>query len=136
PRLTGDGSVVRGVRYDSREVYLPLFLESETVGGLSEVRRGLNRLLAPHLGPVDVRIVDPATDTDRLIRGYYREGLDGYFGYGFLGTWQSLGLTFECQDSWWLCPERVKSLHVNPGSKVFLSESEPFFSVGLAESFV
>ena len=136
PRLTGDGSVVRGVRYDSREVYLPLFLESETVGGLSEVRRRLNRLLAPHLGPVDVRVVDPATDTDRMIRGYYTEGLDGDFGDGFHGTWQTLGLTFECPDPWWLGPERVKSLQVNPGSKPFLSESEPFFPVVLAESVV
>ena len=124
PRLTGDGSVVRGVRYDSREVYLPLFLESETVGGLSEVRRRLNRLLAPHLGPVDVRVVDPATDTDRMIRGYYTEGLDGDFGDGFHGTWQTLGLTFECPDPWWLGPERVNSLRVNPGSKPFLSEGE------------
>ena len=136
PRLTGDGSIVRGVRYDSREVYLPLFLESETVGGLSEVRRRLNRLLAPHLGPVDVRVVDPATDTDRMIRGYYTEGLDGDFGDGFHGTWQTLGLTFECPDPWWLGPERVKSLRVNPGSKPFLSESEPFFPVVLAESVV
>ena len=136
PRLTGDGSVVRGVRYDSREVYLPLFLESETVGGLSEVRRRLNRLLAPHLGPVDVRVVDPATDTDRMIRGYYTEGLDGDFGDGFHGTWQTLGLTFECPDPWWLGPERVKSLRVDPGSKPFLSESEPFFPVVLAESVV
>src|SRR5699024_9134678 len=124
PRLTGDGSVVRGVRYDSREVYLPLFLESETVGGLSEVRRRLNRLLSPHLGPVEVRVVDPATDTDRMIRGYYTEGLDGDFGDGFHGTWQTLGLTFECPDPWWLGPERTQTLRLNPGSKPFLSEGE------------
>lgn len=135
-RITGDGSIVRGVRYRAREVYLPLLMEADSVAGLSVMRRELNRLLAPHLGPVEIRIEDPASGTDRMIRGYYREGLDGDFGDGFHGSWQTLGLTFECPDSWWLGPEQTVELRVNPGSKPFLSDTSPFFPVILAQSVV
>lgn len=135
-RITGDGSVVRGVRYTDREVYIPLAVEAESAAALSEVRRTLNRLLAPHLGPVEVRIQDPATGTDRMIRGYYTDGLDGDFGDSFHGTWQTLGLTFSCPDPWWLGPERTVELRVNPGAKPFLSETVPFFPVVLAQSVV
>lgn len=135
-RITGDGSIVRGVRYGAREVYLPLLMESDSVAGLSVMRRELNRLLAPHLGPVEIRIEDPASGTDRMIRGYYREGLDGDFGDGFHGSWQTLGLMFECPDPWWLGPEQTVDLRVNPGSKPFLSDAAPFFPVILAQSTV
>ena len=135
-RITGDGSVVRGVRYTDREVYIPLAVEAESAAALSEVRRTLTRLLAPHLGPVEVRIQDPATGADRMIRGYYTEGLDGDFGDTFHGTWQTLGLTFTCPDPWWLGPERLVELRVNPGAKPFLSDTVPFFPVILAQSVV
>ena len=135
-RITGDGSIVRGVRYADREVYIPLLVEAGSAGALSEVRRELSRLLAPHLGPVEVRIQDPATGTDRMIRGYYTDGLEGDFGDTFHGTWQTLGLTFMCPDPWWLGPERTVELRVNPGAKPFLSETVPFFPVVLAQSVV
>jgi len=135
-RLAGDGSVVRGVRYGDREVYIPLFMEAESTGELSRRRRELSRLLAPHLGPVEVRIEDPATGTERMIRGYYTEGLEGDFGDGFHGFWQTLGLTFECPDPWWLGPEATVELRINPGSKPFISETSTFFPVMLAQSVV
>lgn len=135
-RLAGDGSIVRGVRYDQREVYIPLFMEAASSGGLSVMRRELTALLAPHRGPVEVRIEDPATGSDRMVRGYLRDGLDGDFGDGFHGAWQTLGLTFECPDPWWLGPERTAEFRINPGSKPFLSDTVPFFPVILSESAV
>src|SRR5699024_6158157 len=119
-RLAGDGSIVRGVRYDSREVFIPLYVEAPSTGELSAVRRDLTALLAPHRGPVEVRVEDPATGSERMIRGYYTGGLEGDFGDGFHGSWQTLGLTFECPDPWWLGPERLVSLQVNHGAKAFL----------------
>ena len=135
-RLAGDGSIVRGVRYGSREVFIPLYMEAPSTGELSAVRRDLTALLAPHRGPVDVRVEDPATGTDRTIRGYLREGLDGDYGDGFHGFWQTLGLTFECPDPWWLGPEATVELRINPGSKPFISETSTFFPVMLAQSVV
>lgn len=135
-RLDGDGSVVRGIRYGDRDVFIPLRMEAESIGALSELRRSLNELLAPDLGEVEVRIEDPATGSDRMIRGYYKDGLDGDFGTGYHGYWQNLGLTFECHDPWWLGPERIVELRINPGSKPFISSTVPFFPVMLAQSSV
>ena len=134
-RLSGDGSIVRGVRYGVRDVYVPLLL-SGTELSVAEARRDLTRLLAPHLGPVDVRIEDPVTGTDRMIRGYLRDGMEGDFGTDFGRSWHRLGLTFECPDPWWLGPEQIVELRVNPGSKPFVSETVDFFPVMLAQSTV
>ena len=134
-RLSGDGSIVRGVRYGARDVYVPLLL-SGTELSVTEARRDLTRLLAPHLGPVDVRIEDPVTGTDRMIRGYLRDGMEGDFGTDFGRSWHRLGLTFECPDPWWLGPEQIVELRIDPGSKPFISQSAPFFPVMLAQSSV
>ena len=134
-RLSGDGSIVRGVRYGARDVYVPLLL-SGTELSVAEARRDLTRLLAPHLGMVDVRVQDPVTGTDRMIRGYLREGMEGDFGTDFGRSWHRLGLTFECPDPWWLGPEQTVELRVNPGTKPFLSDTVPFFPVILAQSVV
>ena len=134
-RLSGDGSIVRGVRYGARDVYVPLLL-SGTELSVAEARRDLTRLLAPHLGPVDVRIEDPVTGTDRMIRGYLRDGMEGDFGTDFGRSWHRLGLTFECPDPWWLGPEQIVELRIDPGSKPFISQSAPFFPVMLAQSSV
>ena len=120
-RLSGDGSIVRGVRYGVRDVYVPLLL-SGTELSVTEARRDLTRLLAPHLGPVDVRIEDPVTGSDRMIRGYLRDGMEGDFGTDFGRSWHRLGLTFECPDPWWLGPERTTELRIKPGSKPFISD--------------
>lgn len=135
-RLGGDGTVVRGVRYGAREVFIPVLMEAKSTGDLSVMRRSLTRLLAPHLGAVDVRVEDPATGTDRTALGFYREGLEGNFGTDFHGTWQTLGLTFQCPDPWWLGAEHTTTFRVNPGVKPFISNTVEFFPVVLAQSTV
>lgn len=140
-RLGGDGSILRGVRYGDREVFIPLMVQQPSTGDLSLWRRQLNRLLAPVSGNpeaslVEVRIQDPATGTDRMIRGVYTGGMEGDFGPDFGGDWQTLGVTFDCPDPWWLGPERLRTLRLAPGSKPFLSQTVPFFPVILAPSSV
>ena len=71
-----------------------------------------------------------------MIRGYLRDGMEGDFGTDFGRAWHRLGLTFECPDPWWLGPEQIVELRVNPGSKPFISQSVPFFPVMLAQSSV
>lgn len=140
-RLGGDGSHVRGVRYGDREVFIPLYVEQPSVGDLNLWRRDLSRLVAPVSGDpsgslVDITVNDPSTGSVRTVRGLYKGGLDGDFGSDYHGTWQTLGLTFECPDPWWLGPEQIHTLQVAPGTKPFLSESVPFFPVTLAASSV
>lgn len=140
-RLGGDGSIVRGVRFGKREVYIPLRMEAETTADLSRLRRRLARLITPVSGDpaaslVDVTIQDPATGTERMVRGIYKDGLDGDFGTGYHGYWQKLGITFECPDPWWMGPERIKTMQINRGSKAFTSQTVPFFPIVLAPSNV
>ena len=71
-----------------------------------------------------------------MIRGIYTGGLEGDFGDDYRGTWQTLGLTFDCPDPWWLGPEHLRTLQVAPGTKPFLSQTVPFFPVILAQSTV
>lgn len=135
-RIGASGSIHRGVRYEARELFIPLLIYKETYAEATEVRRKLYRFLAPHLGPVEVRVADPATDTSRGIFGYLKDGLSGDFGSGFHGNWQTLGLTFICPDPWWLGEPRMLSFKVNPGTKPFLSRTVPFFPVILAQSTI
>lgn len=136
-RLVGDGNVHRGTRYGAREVYVPLMLEAESVPELDDLRRKLTSIVAPHLGPVEIRVQNPADDSVRMIRGRYKEGLeDGAGGPDYYGTWQTIGLTFECDDPWWLGPEQLVNLRIAPGTKPFLSKTTPFFPVTLARSTI
>lgn len=138
-RITSDGSIVRGVRYTDREVYLPLLLEADTVQELNQVRQQMYGLMAPDLGPVEVQVEIPQTEDIepefRSIYGYLTDGLNGDFGDGYHGVWQTLGLTFDCPDPWWLGPEKTQTLQIAPGMKPFISDTVPFFPVVLAESF-
>lgn len=132
-RIGGDGSYIRGVRYDSREVFIPLAILKRTKAEATEVRRELYKLLAPHLGMVTIRVIDPATGTNRTIEGVLKSGLEGDFGDGFNGHYQTLGLTFFCPEPWWLGEKKEIVLRLNPGVKPFISESVPFFPVILSQ---
>lgn len=133
-RLTGDGSIVRGVRYADREIYVPMLLEADSVSELNAIRAGLYDMLAPDLGPVEVQVESEVGV--RSISGYLTDGLSGDFGDGYHGAWQTLGLTFSCPSPWWFGPEQIETLRLNPGSKPFTSQVSSFFPVLLAQSAV
>lgn len=140
-RLAGDGSIVRGVRYGDREIFIPLRVEQPSTGDLHLWRRNLNRLLAPVPGDpeaslVNIQIEDPTTGTIRIARGIYTGGLEGDFGSDYYGNWQTLSVRFDCSDPWWLGPERTRTLRINQGSKAFTSQTVPFFPIVLAPSNV
>lgn len=140
-RLAGDGSIVRGVRFGDRDVFVPVLLQAPTMGDLHLLRRELTRVVAPVSGDpegsrVTVRIEDPSTGTVRTILGIYREGLEGDFGDGYHAVWQTVGLVFDCPDPWWLGEDRTASMSLGGGAKPFLSDTVDFFPVMLAESAV
>lgn len=140
-RLSGDGSIVRGVRFDDREVFIPVLLQARSVSELDGLRMDLIDRLAPVSGDpdgslVDVRVEDPTSGAARTVRGIYTGGLQGDFGDGYHGTWQTLGLVFDCADPWWLGDERTVTLQPAGDVKPFLSETVDFFPVVLAQSVV
>lgn len=135
-RVGADGARVNGVRYKEREIFIPLLIHKRTLAECTQVRRELYSFLAPHRGPVEVVVEDPATGTVRRISGRYKGGLEGDFDSGFHGAWQTLGLKFVCPDPWWRGEQNLISLSVAPGVKPFLSETVPFFPVILSQSAV
>lgn len=135
-RINADGAHIDGVRYGAREIFIPLFIQKPTRAECTEVRRNLYRLLAPHLGQVEITIFDQATGTRRSIKGLLKDGLEGDFGDGFHGSWQTLGLTFICPDPWWRGEPHLISNRISSGAKPFISESVSFFPVVLAQSTV
>nr|WP_227488222.1 phage tail domain-containing protein [Brachybacterium subflavum] len=145
-RLTSHGSIVRGVRYTDREVFLPIFVDCADMFELNALRQQWYDLVAPDKGPVEIRVEIPqGDDTDPITRsifGYYKSGLEGDFGDDYYGDAQKIGLTFDCPDPLWLGPERLRTLQINPGSKPFLSDYQftrknlavnPSFESGLAQ---
>ena len=135
-RLGGHGSILRGVRYGVRDVFIPLFAEGVDLPDLNVKRAELYALLAPDLGPVDITVTDPATGAPRTIQGVLKDGLTGDFGNDYHGYWQKLGLTFECHDPWWHGPEKIHTFQVGVGVKPFTSQTVPFFPVVITESSV
>lgn len=141
PRLAGDGSVVRGVRFADRELFVPLRLQAPTMADLHVLRRELTRVVAPTSGDpagsrTTVTFEDPATGTVRSIFGVYREGLEGELGESFHNTWQTIGLVFDCPDPWWMGEDRTTSLQLGGDTKPFLSDTVDFFPVTLSASVV
>lgn len=136
PRLGGDGSVYRGMRYDEREVYIPLAILGDTMDEVNERRRALVDFVAPDRGMVWIRITDPLTSEVREIEGLYSSGLEGTYDDTYRAVWQTLGLKFWCGDPWWKGPERIRTLRIAPGSKAFTSQTVPFFPIVLAPSNV
>lgn len=135
-RIGGHGAMTRGVRYDVRKVFLPILIHKQTFKDATEARRELYKLLAPHLGEVTIKIFDPPTGSTRTIKGLLIDGLEGDFGDGFHGRWQTIGLEFQCNSPWWESEERVIDLRLSPAEKPFISDWSPFFPVVIGQSTV
>lgn len=135
-RVGASGSLLRGTRYNAREIFIPLLVQKRSYAELTAARRHLYQLLAPHHGEIEIRVKDPATGTSRSIFGRYQEGLEGDFGSNFHGHWQTLGLTFICPDPWWLGQEKLLTIELGKQTKPFISTSSPFFPVVLSQSSV
>lgn len=140
PRIGGDGSIVRGVRYGSSTVFIPIDVLMASTGEMTAWRRDLTRALAPHLGPVTVRVVDPVSGSDRRIQGLLKEGLTGDFGDGYHGSHATLGLVFQCDDPWWRGPDRMLQQKIAPPLKPLIvdgtTRTDPFFPVMIGSATV
>lgn len=135
-KINADGSHLVGIRYGDREVFLPFGVWKPTKRELTEFRRRLYRSLAPHLGPVTIRVSDPPTGSNRTISGYLQKGLEGDFTDDFNGYHQTFGLSFTCLDPWWQGePQRIES-RIRTTSKPFISTKSSFFPVILSGSSV
>lgn len=137
PRLAGHGSVLRGSRMEEREIFVPVHLHSDTVGGANELRSYLMEVLSPlDERELTLRVADPRHEAWREIPVRYTGGLEGNFGEGYRGKWQRIGLKLRALDALWRGEPAQIPKQVTPATKPFLSTTVRFFPVQLADSTV
>lgn len=135
-KIGWDGSHLGGVRYQPREIFIPIFIQKQTRAEATAARRELYDLLAPSKGPVKITVEDAASGSKRSISGLLKKGLEGDFGDGFHGHYQTLGLEFICPDPWWEGDSKMITHKIGPAVKPFISRREKFFPVILSKSTI
>ncbi|GAA5078564.1 phage distal tail protein [Streptomyces similanensis] len=100
PRI--DGTALRGLRAQAREVFLPIALFDEDRAAFLARKRSFYRTLNPYLGFGTLTLTE-VDGSFRTIEAYYVSGAEGDFGQDSSGLhWQTLGLTFSCPSPYWL----------------------------------
>lgn len=138
PKLAGHGSVKRGKRLNERDTMLPVMLSTSSMSGLNDVREDLVRFLSPlDERELTLRVDVPGRDRWREIPVDYAGGLEGDFDDAYHGTWEKRVLEFKATEALWRGePVRVSKQTDTADAKPFLSATQPFFPVILADSTV
>lgn len=137
PRLAGHGSVFRGKRLDERDIFLPLELRGGTMSGANTVRDDLRRFLSPlDDRELTLRVSVPGRDRWREIPVHYAGGLEGDDDDQYHGHWERVGLELKSLEALWRGEPESQPFQVDAPTKSFLSLTEPFFPVLLADSTV
>lgn len=132
----GHGSLLRGKRLDERPVFIPVLLEAATADEADELREYLTRFVSPlDPDPLYLRVQTSGREKWRELRVHYSGGLDGVFEKG-AQAWQTIGLEFRAFEALWRGEHETITKHVDPGLKPFLSTTEAFFPVLLADAVV
>lgn len=136
-RLVGHGSILRGSRMDEREIFLPFVLDPGTGPvGYNDWLDKLSRIVSPlDRRELTLRVQPIGRDSWREIPVKYAGGLDS-MGELYRGDYGSIGLRFKAFDALWRGSPVTIRQQVNPGRKPFLSATEPFFPVMLADSVI
>ncbi|MCX5234450.1 phage tail family protein [Streptomyces prunicolor] len=97
-----DGTALRGVRAQAREVFLPVAIFDTDHAAFMARKRSFLRTLNPYLGLGTLTLTE-ADGSFRTIEAYYGSGAEGDFGDTVSGLhWQVIGLTFSCPSPYWL----------------------------------
>lgn len=133
----GHGSHLRGKRLDERDVFVPVLVESDSAGGVVAEKDRLEKLLSPvDPRPLWLRVEVPGREGYRELPVHYAGGLQGDYGSEAGFDFLRLGLQFRSFSAFWYGDTKTISRSVNPGTKPFLSATEPFFPVVLSDSVV
>lgn len=131
---TGDGSILTDVRYNTREVFLPLTYKARTPSELRDAVRTLAALTDVRAGDVTLEVAH-VEGTRRYIDGR----LSAPFGANAYeenegGFWRTLGLTLRCFDPFFYGDQASIGWIVGGDPVEFLSSK--FLPVGLDNSQV
>lgn len=136
-RLAGHGSTLRGKRLGERDIFLPLRLDTGHMLASNNYRERILRFLSPlDDRELTLRLDVPGRDGWREIPVHYAGGLEGDYGGDYRGNTESIGLELKATEALWRGEPVSISHQVSPATKPFLSTTEPFFPVMLADSTI
>jgi len=136
-RLAGHGSTPRGSRLDERDIFLPLRLDTRSMSESNRVREDLLRFLSPlDKRGLTLRVHVPGRDRWREIPVKYSAGLEGDYDGSYRGNTEAIGLELRVHEALWRGEPESQPFQVDAPTKSFLSLTEPFFPVLLADSTV
>lgn len=131
---TGDGSILTDVRYNAREVFIPLTYKASSPTDLRETMRALATMTDIKAGDVTLEIAH-FEGTRRYIDGrmsvpFGVNAMDNNEG----GYWRTIGLTMRCFDPFFYGEQRSIGWVIGGDTVEFLSDE--FLPVGLDNSQV
>lgn len=120
---TGDGSILTDVRYNAREVFVPLTYKASSPTRLRETMRALATLTDIKAGDVTLEIAH-----FEGIRRYIDGRMSTPFGINAMddnegGYWRTVGLTMRCFDPFFYGEQRSVRWVVGGASVEFLSST-------------
>lgn len=136
-RLAGHGSTLRGKRLGERDIFLPLRVDKSNMLASNVAREKMAQFLSPlDDRELTLRLEVPGRAGWREIPVHYAGGLEGDYGGDYRGNSESIGLELKATEALWRGEPVPQSFQVDPGTKPFLSTTEPFFPVMLADSTI
>lgn len=130
----GDGSWLRSVRYEHRELDLPIVIEGSTPTQLRQRLRAIWRWMDPRRGDGKLQCVAP-DGIERELVCRYREGLEGTEGALQLGNVLETAVTLVAPDPFWTESTTYVSEYHLGGAPVGFLDS-PFFPLKLTETTI
>jgi len=105
---TWDGSMITGVRYTPREVFLPLHYQAPDPARLRTTLRTIAALLDPKRGPVTLEVAH--TDgTRRFIDGHLSKPFGAALTSAEGSVWRALGLQLRCGDPYFYTTKQART---------------------------
>lgn len=135
-RAQSHGAVLQGVHLEKRELFVPLLMDAETVNDLDVLRDSLVERLNPLLGEGTLTVERIADGQIRSAKVIYKKGLEGDYGDGYHGVWETFGLTFSMGEAFWNGPETTAQWSLLNKNKPFISDTVSFFPIIVGKSHV
>jgi hypothetical protein len=96
-----DGTTIRQVRAEPREVMIPVYLKTASLGDLRALKDRIRSYTNPRLGAVTV-VAQLSDGSERVIDGTYRSGMDGAMsGDTYWTRSQKMSINVHCAVPWW-----------------------------------
>lgn len=138
-RTSASGSVLLGKHVGEREgIVIPILIQGDSPEYVTAAEEALRKLLSPlDERPLYLRVKTRGRADYREIAVHYTGGLEGDYSKSvYRGTTHRVAVEFRAMEALWRGKPQYIDQQVDPGVKAFLSTTESFFPVVLADATV